>query len=204
MASARVRRCTSERRDDVGAGIDLPRVTEWISAHIEGVTPPLAAPIAGGHSNLTYRVVDAAGRELVLRRPPLGNILSTAHDMGREHRHHRRPAARATSPSPPPSGCARTPRSTAPPSTSWPSCPAPCCAFLDDGLAYPEASRAPGGRHRRRGPGPPPRRRPRRRRARAPRSQGGLRRAPAAALARPVRAVQDPRAAASRPRSTAA
>jgi aminoglycoside phosphotransferase (APT) family kinase protein len=43
-----------------------------------------------GHSNLTYlvRVGDSAGREreLVLRRPPFGNKVKTAHDMGREHR----------------------------------------------------------------------------------------------------------------------
>jgi aminoglycoside phosphotransferase (APT) family kinase protein len=43
------------------------------------------ALISGGKSNLTYRVGSDAG-ELILRRPPLGNILPTAHDMGREHR----------------------------------------------------------------------------------------------------------------------
>ena len=41
--------------------------------------------IAGGKSNLTYRVDSAAG-SVVLRRPPLGNVLPTAHDMAREHR----------------------------------------------------------------------------------------------------------------------
>lgn len=40
--------------------------------------------IAGGKSNLTYRV-DAAPGSLVLRRPPLGHVLPTAHDMRREH-----------------------------------------------------------------------------------------------------------------------
>ena len=43
------------------------------------------ALIAGGKSNLTYRVASDAG-EVILRRPPLGNILPTAHDMVREHR----------------------------------------------------------------------------------------------------------------------
>jgi aminoglycoside phosphotransferase (APT) family kinase protein len=43
------------------------------------------ALISGGKSNLTYRVSSDAG-ELVLRRPPLGHILPTAHDMAREHR----------------------------------------------------------------------------------------------------------------------
>jgi aminoglycoside phosphotransferase (APT) family kinase protein len=41
--------------------------------------------IAGGKSNLTYRLDSPAG-SLVLRRPPLGQILPTAHDMGREYR----------------------------------------------------------------------------------------------------------------------
>ena len=42
--------------------------------------------IAGGRSNLTYRVRDTAAGDWVLRRPPLGKVLATAHDMGREHR----------------------------------------------------------------------------------------------------------------------
>jgi aminoglycoside phosphotransferase (APT) family kinase protein len=41
--------------------------------------------IAGGRSNLTYRLDFDAG-ELVLRRPPLGHVLPTAHDMNREYR----------------------------------------------------------------------------------------------------------------------
>jgi aminoglycoside phosphotransferase (APT) family kinase protein len=46
---------------------------------------PAVTLIAGGKSNLTYRVDSPAG-SLVLRRPPLGQILPTAHDMGREYR----------------------------------------------------------------------------------------------------------------------
>jgi aminoglycoside phosphotransferase (APT) family kinase protein len=41
--------------------------------------------IAGGRSNLTYRL-DLAGSQIVLRRPPLGHVLPTAHDMSREYR----------------------------------------------------------------------------------------------------------------------
>jgi aminoglycoside phosphotransferase (APT) family kinase protein len=41
--------------------------------------------ISGGKSNLTYRVACDAG-EVVLRRPPLGHVLPTAHDMAREYR----------------------------------------------------------------------------------------------------------------------
>jgi aminoglycoside phosphotransferase (APT) family kinase protein len=67
-------------------GIDGPRVTAWFEAHVP-VEPPLSFElIAGGRSNLTYRVTDAKGGTWVLRRPPLGHVLATAHDMGREHR----------------------------------------------------------------------------------------------------------------------
>src|SRR5215472_18590018 len=41
--------------------------------------------IAGGRSNLTYRLDLDAG-QVVLRRPPLGHVLPTAHDMNREYR----------------------------------------------------------------------------------------------------------------------
>jgi aminoglycoside phosphotransferase (APT) family kinase protein len=68
-------------------GIDPGPVTSWFEEHAPGVTPPLRFElIAGGRSNLTDRVTDAAGNAWVLRRPPLGQVLATAHDMGREHR----------------------------------------------------------------------------------------------------------------------
>jgi aminoglycoside phosphotransferase (APT) family kinase protein len=68
-------------------GVDVPRVTAWFEANVPGVQPPLSFElIAGGHSNLTFKVTDAAGSRFVLRRPPLGHVLATAHDMGREHR----------------------------------------------------------------------------------------------------------------------
>ena len=68
-------------------GVDPARVTAWFEANVDGVTPPLAFDlIAGGHSNLTFEVTDAAGRRWVLRRPPTGQVLATAHDMEREHR----------------------------------------------------------------------------------------------------------------------
>ncbi|HEX4979968.1 MAG TPA: phosphotransferase family protein [Acidimicrobiales bacterium] len=68
-------------------GIDIANVTSWFEANIAGVEPPLEFTlIAGGRSNLTFRVDDAGGHAFVLRRPPLGHVLPTAHDMGREHR----------------------------------------------------------------------------------------------------------------------
>ena len=62
-------------------------VTAWLVDHVEGAVAPFRFDvIAGGHSNLTYRVMAGDGRRLVLRRPPLGHVLASAHDMGREHR----------------------------------------------------------------------------------------------------------------------
>ncbi len=72
---------------DVKTGIDADGVAEWFAANVEAVTLPLSYRlIAGGHSNLTFEVDDTAGRRFVLRRPPTGQLLATAHDMGREHR----------------------------------------------------------------------------------------------------------------------
>ncbi len=68
-------------------GVNVPAVTEWLHTHVAGAQGPFGFDvIAGGHSNLTYRVTDAAGHRYVLRRPPLGHVLASAHDMGREHR----------------------------------------------------------------------------------------------------------------------
>ncbi|HEX8805025.1 MAG TPA: phosphotransferase family protein, partial [Acidimicrobiales bacterium] len=72
---------------EIPEGIDGPSVTAWFEAHAASVAPPLTFErIAGGQSNLTYKVTDTAGGAWVLRRPPLGHVLATAHDMGREHR----------------------------------------------------------------------------------------------------------------------
>lgn len=68
-------------------GLDLARVSAWMQANVEDVVLPIsAALIAGGRSNLTFLITDARGRKVVLRRPPLGHLLATAHDMTREYR----------------------------------------------------------------------------------------------------------------------
>jgi aminoglycoside phosphotransferase (APT) family kinase protein len=62
-------------------------VAAWLAAHVGGCEPPFEfTAIAGGRSNLTFLVGDSAGHRFVLRRPPLGHVLATAHDMAREHR----------------------------------------------------------------------------------------------------------------------
>lgn len=68
-------------------GIRAPQVDAWFRNHVPDCAPPLRwSLIAGGHSNLTYLGTDTAGRRFVLRRPPLGHVLASAHDMAREHR----------------------------------------------------------------------------------------------------------------------
>lgn len=68
-------------------GINAKQVTEWLQAHVPGFEPPVRYfLIAGGHSNLTYRCEDDNGVSCVLRRPPLGHVLESAHDMGREYK----------------------------------------------------------------------------------------------------------------------
>lgn len=72
--------------DGAVRGIEADEVTAWLAERVT-MTPPLRFElIAGGHSNLTYRVIDADDRHWVLRRPPLGHVLATAHDMARESR----------------------------------------------------------------------------------------------------------------------
>ncbi|MFC9059375.1 phosphotransferase family protein [Streptomyces sp. NPDC057074] len=68
-------------------GLDLDRLRELLDRERPGlVTGPLSGRlIEGGRSNLTYAVTDGAAR-WVVRRPPLGHVLATAHDMKREHR----------------------------------------------------------------------------------------------------------------------
>ena len=68
-------------------GIRAENLDAWFAENIEGAEPPLRfEAIAGGHSNLTFRVEDRGGRAFVLRRPPTGAVIATAHDMAREHR----------------------------------------------------------------------------------------------------------------------
>ncbi|GAA1983582.1 phosphotransferase family protein [Microbacterium pumilum] len=68
-------------------GLDVAGLTTWLAdAHPALADRPLTAQvIAGGRSNLTY-AVEGAHLSLIVRRPPLGHVLSSAHDMRREHR----------------------------------------------------------------------------------------------------------------------
>lgn len=74
------------------AGLDeaqLAGVGQFLLDHGETVTGELGATlIAGGRSNLTYRIHDDASA-WVLRRPPRGGLTPSAHDIGREYRVNR-------------------------------------------------------------------------------------------------------------------
>lgn len=68
-------------------GLDLSRLTAYLERELPGL---LAGPLngrllSGGRSNLTYLVDDGA-QKWVVRRPPLGHVLATAHDVAREYR----------------------------------------------------------------------------------------------------------------------
>lgn len=69
-------------------GLALRQLEPWFGANIVGRPTRLKAQlIAGGRSNLTYLIFDdALASSWVLRRPPLGHVLETAHDMNREYR----------------------------------------------------------------------------------------------------------------------
>ncbi|MCG5448618.1 MULTISPECIES: phosphotransferase family protein [Micromonospora] len=69
------------------AGLALDRLADHLATHRPelAVGPLRATLIAGGKSNLTY-LLRLGDREVVLRRPPLGHVLATAHDMAREFR----------------------------------------------------------------------------------------------------------------------
>jgi aminoglycoside phosphotransferase (APT) family kinase protein len=70
LAPIQIQRLTGELEASLGR-----RLTERLTVSL----------LSGGRSNLTYRL-SSAGEQWVLRRPPLGHVLETAHDMYREYR----------------------------------------------------------------------------------------------------------------------
>lgn len=76
-----------EATGSAAPGIDPAGIAGWFEENLAGVRLPLRFDlVAGGRSNLTYRVTDGDGRRFALRRPPVSHVLPTAHDMSREHR----------------------------------------------------------------------------------------------------------------------
>jgi aminoglycoside phosphotransferase (APT) family kinase protein len=69
-----------------GEQLDITRLGDYLATHLPGGRCDLLVEqFPHGHSNLTY-LIKAGGEEWVLRRPPFGNRVKTAHDMGREYR----------------------------------------------------------------------------------------------------------------------
>jgi len=86
-----MRSCSAPGPDSVASsgvvGIDPTEVAEWIEQLGITFSAPLSFERIGlGQSNLTYLVCDAQERKWVLRRPPLGDLLASAHDVAREAR----------------------------------------------------------------------------------------------------------------------
>jgi aminoglycoside phosphotransferase (APT) family kinase protein len=68
------------------AGLDLDAVAGFFAAHVPGAGRLAGAElVSGGRSNLTYLLTDGRSR-WILRRPPLGGLTPSAHDMAREYR----------------------------------------------------------------------------------------------------------------------
>jgi aminoglycoside phosphotransferase (APT) family kinase protein len=69
----------------VEEAVPAEALSAWVAANVPGASGPLRLDhLSGGSSNLTFRVHDDAN-DWVLRRPPLGRLLATANDMGREY-----------------------------------------------------------------------------------------------------------------------
>ncbi len=68
-------------------GFDIARVESWVEENVSNLVPPFTwTRLTGGHSNLTFALVDQEGTSAVIRRPPEGKLLAKAHDMGREYK----------------------------------------------------------------------------------------------------------------------
>ena len=69
-----------------GEGLDVTALGAWLATHVPTLSGDITVTqFPKGHSNLTY-LLTIGGHEVVLRRPPFGSRVKSAHDMGREHR----------------------------------------------------------------------------------------------------------------------
>ncbi len=68
-----------------GEELDLARLQPFLLEHFGPSGPMSVEQFPSGHSNLTY-LLRLGNREIVLRRPPFGSKVRSAHDMGREYR----------------------------------------------------------------------------------------------------------------------
>ncbi|MFE0256760.1 phosphotransferase family protein [Streptomyces sp. NPDC059010] len=67
-------------------GLDVDALGKWLGELVPDLDGPVRARLLqGGRSNLTYEI-QAGPHHWVLRRPPLGTLTPSAHDMAREYR----------------------------------------------------------------------------------------------------------------------
>ncbi len=72
--------------EQIAEAVPVEALGAWVAANVPGASGRLTVThLSGGASNLTFRVRDDAN-DWVLRRPPMGRLLATANDMGREYR----------------------------------------------------------------------------------------------------------------------
>lgn len=70
-----------------GSAFPTDKVVAWLRDQgVILIEPVQVKLISGGRSNLTYGLIGADGHQVVLRRPPFGHVLESAHDMSREWR----------------------------------------------------------------------------------------------------------------------
>lgn len=69
-----------------GEELNLPALASYLTSHLPELSGRLVVEqFPSGYSNLTY-LIRLGPRELVLRRPPFGANIKSAHDMGREYK----------------------------------------------------------------------------------------------------------------------
>jgi len=69
-----------------GEELDIKKLSDYLSAHVPDIAGTVTVKqFPAGFSNLTY-LVSFAEQQWVLRRPPFGSKVKSAHDMGREYR----------------------------------------------------------------------------------------------------------------------
>jgi len=77
-----------DKANDIRKGeeLDIVSLSSYLKEHIDGLSGDLEVKqFPGGASNLTY-LLKVGEKEMVMRRPPFGAKIKSAHDMGREHK----------------------------------------------------------------------------------------------------------------------
>ena len=71
---------------EIHAGINEVNVSNWLADQTDVVGELTFQIVTHGRSNLTYILEDEDNTKWILRRPPTGHVLASAHDMNREYK----------------------------------------------------------------------------------------------------------------------